>query len=411
MGLAAPLSCRFHLAGNSRPVRATGFFEQLPLLVIACDGGTPAQAGAPLPFRTVTVTLLNGAELSTRDLATGGGRMWTEALAAIDLPVNNGSATAIWEVINTDSTSAEEVSLDVFASYGAGAGLIGIERSFAPVENGTMSILPSFAAHGASPAGCQYAAAQSRIDIAPEGGSADLEIVTTPGCGWKVDSYDRTSATFVRFEAARDYWQGRGVVRFQVLPNLGPPRATQVVVQGQSFVISQRGGARSSLPPPSIITPSANQTVSGNGAVTLSWRPAPERWATPASASPCFAMPKIPGISSPSLLLTRLRIPALPSSAYHSVRTPSSPEPALADSAMSPAGHSPGPIFSRSRVRFPRMRQRSSRHRPTLRRRSTGRRTSFVGPPSPVRLGTSWKSSTPTPLLFARWPRCELKPR
>lgn len=67
-------------------VRATGYTELAGDVLIICNGGTPAAAGAPLRQRVLTVTALDGVDITSKDLAVVQGSTWTEAFLLIDDP-------------------------------------------------------------------------------------------------------------------------------------------------------------------------------------------------------------------------------------------------------------------------------------------------------------------------------------
>lgn len=83
--LAEPLSCVAQTAGTAG-VRAEGFAELISNLLVTCNSGEPAPAGSPLRIRVLTVTALDGVDITSPDLATGANGTWTDAALLVDEP-------------------------------------------------------------------------------------------------------------------------------------------------------------------------------------------------------------------------------------------------------------------------------------------------------------------------------------
>jgi uncharacterized repeat protein (TIGR01451 family) len=104
-----------------------------PLTPPAVIGGSAANQNGPPYAQLVSSETGSFSAVSSTATATGG-------VPIAEIPVSNGSATAIWEVVNTNPNSNESIRFAVYATYNSPSqGAASVNLSFAPAP-------PAFAA-------------------------------------------------------------------------------------------------------------------------------------------------------------------------------------------------------------------------------------------------------------------------
>lgn len=253
-------------AGNSRLQRigcrigsgVNGLGESLNVSA-ARGSGCPPQPG-------IVATLITSAGLGTEPFVNAP--LQPDGFA--ELTVTGGQATAIWEIVNSDVTSIEDLQIEVLARYPPSSPPVIVEAFLAPARLDGSTQVPSFAIPGGTSQNCSYSIRALPNPIPATGGLVELDVDTSPGCGW---TPSLSSGPWIRFDSSRGYFQGKGIVRFAADENPGTARSATVLIQGQQVTLTQ-GGAGVSLPVPLITSPTEAQAVTSS-AVTLGWQAVP----------------------------------------------------------------------------------------------------------------------------------------
>ncbi|MFN7921554.1 MAG: hypothetical protein U0Q16_15740 [Bryobacteraceae bacterium] len=188
------------------------------------------------------------------------------------LAVLAGSAMAVWEVVNTDTTSIEAAEFAVYATYPPGTSRPPgqIVRDLAPGDATGTAMIPRFRIQGGtmSPSSCTFNIAPYGI-IPIEATRFKVQVTTQQGCEWSAETQSQNQIWL----ASSGRVQGSGEVTMQASPNFGPPRTAVVRIADKNVPVTQSGGS-SRLPAPFITAPAPSQVIPVRG-VTFAWDPVP----------------------------------------------------------------------------------------------------------------------------------------
>jgi uncharacterized protein (TIGR03437 family) len=209
-----------------------------------------------------------------------------------ELPVVNGTATAVWEVLNSDPARIETFTFGVWAATNAASpGTAGVALSFAPTVTkvAAPSTVPRFVDSSVAgalltvgPSACQYTLGQPNIaPFSALAGGRSFTVATAPQCFWSAAS----DYTWIHVQ----YYPGigSGTVSVSVEANPSPDtRSGSISVAGQTVAISQFGTSAPTIAQLGIVDPwnSTNGIAPGAwisiygsnlSAVTAAWNPQP----------------------------------------------------------------------------------------------------------------------------------------
>lgn len=113
-----------------------------PPVVIGAQAGNVGTATGFAQLVPTETAAFNA--VASTDLAPGNNG----TVPVVEIPVVNGSATAVWEVINTNPNSLETLRFAVYATYSASvaSGAASVSLSFAPTGSASGTPVPRFAA-------------------------------------------------------------------------------------------------------------------------------------------------------------------------------------------------------------------------------------------------------------------------
>ncbi len=216
------------------------------------------------------------------------------AIPLAELPVVNGTATALWEVVNTDPVAIETLTFGLWAAYSSAAGLTAqgtafADLSFAPTrESGIGASIPLFtdssvpsAILSIAPTACQYSVARPASGFSALPGTVSAIVTAPPQCSWSATS------DYQWIHVQPGSGAGSGPVSISVDANLSAEsRSGLVWAAGQRIFVSQPGISAPTIAPSGIvdpwtftpgIAPGAWISIYGSAlsAVTQQWQPQP----------------------------------------------------------------------------------------------------------------------------------------
>lgn len=174
-----------------------------------------------------------------------------EGVPAVQLPVVNGMATAVWETLTEHPLSADSLDFPVWVSHAAsGAGTVQVGGSIAPappafsISNGAQAQngvfpLPRFVDTAASINLLNFSPWLSvdaaSASIGSGGGTAGIP-VTSHVCHWSAAS----NADWIAI-GSPNAGTTSATVQYTVAPYAGPlPRTGTITIAGQTFTVTQR---------------------------------------------------------------------------------------------------------------------------------------------------------------------------
>jgi len=183
-----------------------------------------------------------------------------------ELPIVNGTATAVWEVISADPAAMEKFNFPLFAGYsGAGTGTAVVSMSLAPTYSPDLSPtqasaslpLPRFADNSVASAiltvgssACQYSPSPDRTGFGASPGTGTVTVQTRPECLWSATS------DFSWIHVGSYAGAGSNAANFSVDENPSTDsRVAWIWVAGQRIPIGQSGVAAPDLNAGSFVDP------------------------------------------------------------------------------------------------------------------------------------------------------------
>jgi len=223
-----------------------------------------------------------------------------------EIPIVNGTATAVWEVVNTRSQGIETFSFGVWASSSftgpAALGTGPVRMAFAPTPTTAFDIADGMQASASLPlprfadtsvarpiltvgsSACLYSSASDfPSTIGAAGGTGTLAVTTGAGCSW----WAASNATWLHITSGSN-GTGPGAIGFSVDENTSSGGRNGVIsVASQSYLyVAQTGTGAPIITPRGIVDPwnytqglAAGAWVSIYGfnlaTVTQDWQPQP----------------------------------------------------------------------------------------------------------------------------------------
>jgi uncharacterized protein (TIGR03437 family) len=177
-----------------------------------------------------------------------------------ELAIANGTATAVWEVLQSDPTTIETFQFGIWAaSSSAQAGTAAVSLSLAPTVTKTAAPLtvPHFtdtslaaALLTVGPSPCQYSVGPQPDPFSALAGSRTFAVSTTPHCYW----WASADVPWIRVASYPAIGNGTVSVDVEANPSASA-RSGSVRVAGQIVTISQFGTSAPTVSPFAIVDP------------------------------------------------------------------------------------------------------------------------------------------------------------